>query len=143
MFSAGHFYYQERFSDVENSRVFGACFSPFGHGHNYVLEVQIEGSVQSEFKPILDAQLFEKLLTEVLLPLDHKHLNFEVPEFCNPKSTEEPTVVPTTENIALYLRSRVTREIALMKAQRMIRESVRLKGLKLFESPELWVEIIE
>ncbi|MGH9794706.1 MAG: 6-carboxytetrahydropterin synthase, partial [Candidatus Acidiferrales bacterium] len=42
-FSASHFYRNAEWSEEENRRVFGKCANPHGHGHNYVLEVTVEG----------------------------------------------------------------------------------------------------
>ncbi len=134
MFSASHFYRQEKFSDVENAEIFGACFSPHGHGHNYVLEVVLEGTLPDGYRPMIIRQSLEQILIEVTRTLDHKHLNFEVQEF--------RTLVPTTENIVLYLRERVLRQIEELIAQKALDRSVVFKGLKLFETPDLWVEVL-
>ena len=44
-FSAAHYYWNDAFSDEENARTFGKCANKNGHGHNYTLEVTVEGNV--------------------------------------------------------------------------------------------------
>lgn len=119
-FSSAHFYKQEKFSDDENRTTFGACYTTYGHGHNYVLEVFIEGVVDA-----LDSALFA-----VVSELDHRHLNFDVPAFA-PSGGR----VPTTENIALYLRDRLL--------ERLGTGDGRLQRLRLYETDDLWVEVWE
>ena len=42
-FSASHRLHTGVLSDAENESLFGKCNNPFGHGHNYVLEVSVAG----------------------------------------------------------------------------------------------------
>jgi len=89
-----HRLYSEELSSSENQRLFGKCTNPNGHGHNYILEVTLEGKIDPNslgcfivwpiFKAIIDQ--------EVMSRLDHKNLNLDVPEF--------KRLVPTAENIA-------------------------------------------
>jgi len=43
-FSASHVCRDPRLSDEENQRIYGMAANPHGHGHNYVVEVSLEGS---------------------------------------------------------------------------------------------------
>ena len=47
-FSASHRYYRPEWSEERNREVFGACANPHGHGHNYLLEVTVEGEPDVE-----------------------------------------------------------------------------------------------
>ncbi len=44
-FAASHRLHTEKLSEGENARVFGKCANPYGHGHNYVLEISVSGDV--------------------------------------------------------------------------------------------------
>lgn len=128
LFSSAHFYRQEKFSESENRQVFGRCYTPHGHGHNYVLEVFVTGPILSETKLVVNLAEIDEILIRVTDPLDHQHLNFDLPHFS--------TNVPTTENIALYLRDQLIQELRAFP-------KLKLQRLRLFETDDLWVEILE
>jgi 6-pyruvoyltetrahydropterin/6-carboxytetrahydropterin synthase len=100
-FAASHRLHTERLSDEENCRVFGKCNNPYGHGHNYVLEVRVSGPVDRATGMIANlADLDAFVEREVLEPFDHKSLNEDVVAFRE--------AVPTTENLCkeIYRRLR-------------------------------------
>ncbi|MBW8746291.1 MAG: 6-carboxytetrahydropterin synthase [Acidobacteria bacterium] len=104
-FSASHFYWVDSWSPEENQRVFGKCANRNGHGHNYTLEVTVQGKVDSVTGFVVDLkQLKEILEREVVSVYDHRHLNHEVPEF--------RTMQPTSENIAIAIWRRLEGKIA-------------------------------
>ncbi len=81
-FSAAHFYFNSAWSEEENERVFGKCANRQGHGHNYTLEVTVAGKPDPVSGFVVDLkQLKDILEREVLSVYDHRHLNYEVPEF--------------------------------------------------------------
>ncbi|WP_240416344.1 6-carboxytetrahydropterin synthase [Paenibacillus periandrae] len=95
-FSAAHFYRVSTWSEEENQRVFGLCSHQNGHGHNYVLEVMIRGSLDPKsgiVVNITDIDTVTKRLIEE--EFDGRFLNHEHPYFQNH--------VPTTEKIVEYL----------------------------------------
>src|SRR4051812_33820643 len=98
-FQCMHRYAVETWSEQKNKEVFGACFSPTGHGHNYALEAYFEGPVNRETGMVANLTDVDQILDQVLAPLDGRHLNFEVPEFKNQ--------VPTTEALANYILQRL------------------------------------
>jgi 6-pyruvoyltetrahydropterin/6-carboxytetrahydropterin synthase len=148
-FSSAHFYHQEQFSEEKNLEVFGRCFTPNGHGHNYTLEVFVAGPIDPETRLVVNLADLDEILLRVTDPLDHHHLNFDIPEFAmvsttvsntvsnTTSPTSVPTMVPTTENIAHYLRDKFIKELALHHP------TLRLHSLRLFETDNLWAEIIE
>ena len=104
-FSASHYYYIDAWSPEENLRVFGKCSNRHGHGHNYTLEVTVEGVVDPVSGFVVDLKaLKETMEREVVQVYDHHHLNLEVPEF--------RTTVPTTENIAIAIWNRLQDKIS-------------------------------
>ena len=99
-FSASHRLHSPHLTEEENYRVFGKCNNPYGHGHNYVIEVNMSGEVDSVTGMIanladLDAFVERKVLGE----FDHKSLNEDVPAFRDR--------VPTTENLCIEIFQRL------------------------------------
>jgi 6-pyruvoyltetrahydropterin/6-carboxytetrahydropterin synthase len=47
-FSAAHRLHNPDLSDDENRRIYGLCNSPNWHGHNYELDVTVEGEIDPE-----------------------------------------------------------------------------------------------
>ncbi|MBN1917369.1 MAG: 6-carboxytetrahydropterin synthase [Verrucomicrobia bacterium] len=95
-FSAGHRLFNPALSEDENARLYGKCANPGGHGHNYVLEVTVEGEIDPRTGMVLNfARLSETIRTEVLDRFDHRNLNTEV----------EPMrgLVPTAEHVAVAI----------------------------------------
>lgn len=95
-FSASHRLHSPRLSDAENDRLYGKCNNPFGHGHDYVLEVSATGPVDSLTGRILPIAALDRLVEEqILRRFANRNLNLDVPQFA--------TLVPTTENLALTI----------------------------------------
>lgn len=122
-FSASHRYYNAAWSAARNREVFGACSNASGHGHNYLLEVTVEGEISEETGMVVNLYDLKQVLKTVLLEFDHKHLNLDTPYFT--------TAIPTTENIAGVLWSILT---AYMKIG-------RLQSIRLFEEEDLYAEV--
>jgi len=131
MFSSAHLYKQKRFSHEENQRVFGLCYTEHGHGHNYVVEAFVSGPIDPNTKLVVNLNHLDRILDSATRPLEHHHLNFDVPEFLD--------LVPTTENIALYLRNRIKAELASLNSK--LQGQLELQRLRLFETEDLWVEV--
>ena len=91
-FCASHRLHNEALSDDLNLRIYGKCDSPFGHGHNYVLEVTVEGPIDQETGMVFDLAALDGIVgREVLERFDHTNLNLDVENF--------RAQVPTTENV--------------------------------------------
>lgn len=91
-FSAAHRLHVETLSDEENVAMFGKCNNPAGHGHNYQVEVAVLAPVDPQGRILTPEELDAVVARRVIDPLDHKHLNVDVPQF----QTRNPSV----ENIA-------------------------------------------
>jgi len=99
-FSASHRLHTSQLSEEENSRIFGKCNYPHGHGHNYVVEVNISGDVDPATGMIANlAELDAFVERQVLEDFDHKSFNEDVPVFRDK--------VPTTENLCLEIFQRL------------------------------------
>jgi len=124
-FSASHVCRNPALSDEENRQLFGLAANPHGHGHNYVLEVSVEGAPDAVTGMVLDLKELKDVLNrEVVEPYDHRFLNYEVPPF--------DRVIPTAENIA--------RDIWLRLEPRLSRPGRKLKLVRLYETPDLHVD---
>ncbi len=123
-FSASHICRSPQLTDAENERVYGAAANPLGHGHNYVVEVAVEGDPDPVTGMILDLKRLRDILEErVLNVYDHRLLNREVEPF--------DRVVPTVENIAIDIWERVAPHIPGRAA---------LYSVKVHETADLSVE---
>ena len=99
-FAASHRLHAAGLSDAENYQLFGKCNNPFGHGHNYELEVAVRGPVDAKSGQAVDRGLLDSLVAaHVLKPFDHANMNTEIGEF--------QELVPTTENLALVIERRL------------------------------------
>ena len=99
-FAASHRLHTAQLSEDENWRVFGKCNNPYGHGHNYVLEVSVSGDVDPATGMIANlAELDAFVEHRVLEEFDHKSLNESVPAFLEK--------VPTTENLCIEIFQRL------------------------------------
>ncbi|MGA3293950.1 MAG: 6-carboxytetrahydropterin synthase [Candidatus Acidiferrales bacterium] len=99
-FAASHRLHSPKFSDEENLRLYGKCSNPYGHGHNYALEVTITGPIDPATGMVANlGELDPFVEREVVEAFDHKYLNEEVPEFA--------VSVPTTENVCREIYRRL------------------------------------
>lgn len=93
-FNAAHRLWNPRFSEEKNGAVFGVCANPNFHGHNYNLDVSVEGDIDPETGYVLDIAVLKDRVTEHLIRhLDHKNLNLDVPWFAELNPTAENIVV--------------------------------------------------
>jgi 6-pyruvoyltetrahydropterin/6-carboxytetrahydropterin synthase len=124
-FSASHICARPEWSAEQNQAVYGANANPKGHGHNYVLEVTLEGETDPVTGMVFDLRELKDILqAEVVDPMDHRHLNHEVPPF--------DRIVPTTENLAAEIWRRL--------APHLVRPNARLTNVRLFETADLYVD---
>lgn len=98
-FCASHRLHSEHLSEEQNDRVFGKCNNPFGHGHNYVLEVSVSGKVDDATGMIANLGDLDGFVNHVLQAFDHKSLNEDVAAFREK--------VPTTENLCIEIYNRL------------------------------------
>jgi 6-pyruvoyltetrahydropterin/6-carboxytetrahydropterin synthase len=100
-FAASHRLHSDGFSEDENRKLYGKCSNPFGHGHDYVLDVTASGPVNASSGQVVHVPTLDRLVTEqVLKDFDHRYLNADLNEF--------KTLVPTSENIIRVIEDRLT-----------------------------------
>jgi 6-pyruvoyltetrahydropterin/6-carboxytetrahydropterin synthase len=95
LFSASHRLHSDEMSDAENAATYGKCNNPYGHGHNYALEVTVSGPVDQRTGMVCDlVELDDFVRREILERFDHENLN-TLREFAQ--------TVPTTENLCAVI----------------------------------------
>ena len=96
-FSASHRLHSPLLPDEANRELFGKCNNPFGHGHNYVLEVTVRGAVDAATGLAVNRGSLDRLVRRTVLDhVEHKDLNRDVPAFAG-------QYIPTTENLSLEI----------------------------------------
>lgn len=128
-FEASHRYWNTQFSEEENFRSFGKCVSPYGHGHNYVLRVTLAGHVDPRTGMVINIKELDRILKEVANEFDHKFINLDHPTFHDR--------VPTTENLAAYMRDNIEQKLYTEGAGRY-----QLTRVRLYEEPTLWSDVV-
>jgi 6-pyruvoyltetrahydropterin/6-carboxytetrahydropterin synthase len=122
-FSAAHRLHNDALSAEENRRLYGKCDNPFGHGHNYVLDVTVAGEIDPATGMVFDpGELDAMVQKEVLERFDLTNLNMDTEEF--------RTNIPTTENVCVAIY-----ELLREKVQGSgLRSSARLERVRLEET---------
>ncbi|MEK6677288.1 MAG: 6-carboxytetrahydropterin synthase [Planctomycetota bacterium] len=122
-FSASHRLRNSTWNEAENSRVFGKCANPNGHGHNYVLDVTVGGTSVDLKGGIFDLDSLQHTVkSQVIDRFDHKHLNLDCLEFA--------TLNPTVENIAWVIWGILSPAI----------QNSRLIAVRVWETPKTYAE---
>lgn len=121
-FSAAHRLHNPALSDEENRRIFGLCNSPNWHGHNYEMDVTVQGEPDPVTGYVVDLGILRDRAEEVIGDLDHRNLNVDVPWL--------EGVLPSTENLVVAIWNRLA---PLVPAGRLVR-------LVLWETPRNYVE---
>ena len=121
-FSAAHRLHNPSLSDEENRRIFGLCNSPNWHGHNYEMDVTVEGEPDPVTGYVVDLGILRDRAEEVIGDLDHRNLNLDVPWL--------EGILPSTENLVVAIWNRLA---PLVPSGRLVR-------LVLWETPRNYVE---
>ena len=91
VFPASHRLHSGALSEEQNRLTYGKCNNPYGHGHNYTLEVTVSGQVDPRTGMVCNlSELDDSVHSGVLDRFDHQNLNLR---------TEFDDLVPTTENL--------------------------------------------
>jgi 6-pyruvoyltetrahydropterin/6-carboxytetrahydropterin synthase len=126
-FSASHVCANPELSPAENMELYGPAANPHGHGHNYTLEVTLQGEADPATGMVYDIKALKDVLQrEIIGPMDHRFLNHEVPPF--------DRVVPTVENVAAEIWRRL---------EPCFRGHTRLYNVRLYETEDLFVDYAE
>ena len=101
LFAASHRLHNPLLSEAANRETYGKCNNPYGHGHNYFLEVTVSGPIAPETGMVCDLGALDAVVTrEVLDRFDHQNLN-QLQDFS--------TIIPTTENLTIRVQQILSR----------------------------------
>ncbi len=129
-FSASHRLHNDAMSAAENARTYGKCNNPYGHGHNYALEVTVGGQVHQGTGMICDLAELDRFVEQnILETFGHEHLNM-LPQF--------QELVPTTENLCVEIYDMLKRgfesaEVEKVRLEETSQNSFEYAGTR--ESP--------
>jgi len=122
LFSASHRLHSDAMSDAENQSTYGKCNNPYGHGHNYTVEVTLSGQVDQMTGMVCNlADLDGFMAREVLARYDHQNLN-TLKEF--------DSEVPTTENLCIQIYEIVHRGFRHAHLERVRIEETMLNSFE-------------
>ena len=121
-FSAAHQLHDPDLSDEDNLRLFGKCVSL--HGHNYVLEVVVQGGIDEATGYVMDLKSLADIIgSQVIRDVDHRNLNADVPWLKGR--------IPTTENLASAIWERLQPELP----------AGLLRSVRVWETDKNWAEV--
>lgn len=122
-FNAAHRLHNPAESAEWNRATFGPCNHPNYHGHNYEMDIEVEGAIDPATGFVVDVAELERLFQEEIhAVLDHRNLNLDVPWFRDRN--------PTAEQIAVFCWERLAARIP----------AGRLRRIRLWETPRNYVE---
>jgi 6-pyruvoyltetrahydropterin/6-carboxytetrahydropterin synthase len=121
-FNAAHELRNPDLSDAENQRLYGKCANL--HGHNYVLEVEVQGPVDPTTGYVFDLKRLSDVISRrVIEDVDHRNLNTDVPWLAG--------VIPTAENLALAFHERIRTHLP----------AGSLRRVRVWETDKNWAEV--
>lgn len=122
-FAAAHRYIRPEWDEAKNRAVFGPCYNPPAHGHNYMLEVTVSGEVDPKTGMVINLFDLKRVLLDVLEEFDHKNLNLDMPYFKDR--------IPTSENLAAVLWTKLATQ----------KEIGTLHTVRLYEDEDLYADV--
>jgi 6-pyruvoyltetrahydropterin/6-carboxytetrahydropterin synthase len=122
-YAAGHRYIKPEWDEAKNRAVFGPCYNPPAHGHNYMVEVTVSGEVDPKTGMVVNLFDLKRILLNVLEEFDHKNLNLDMPYF--------EDRIPTSENLARVLWTKLDTQKAIGT----------LHAIRLYEDEDLYADV--
>ena len=123
-FAAAHRYIKPEWDEGKNRAVFGPCYNPPAHGHNYMLEVTVSGEVDPKTGMVINLFDLKQVLLAVIEEFDHMNFNLDLPYFRDR--------IPTSENIARVLWTKLVAQSDIGT----------LDTIRLYEDEDLYAEIM-
>ena len=121
-FSASHRLDAPSLTAEENRRLYGKCNNPHGHGHDYAVEITVEGPLDASGQVVNRMALDTLVKDQALARMDHRYLNMDLAEFAD--------CVPTTENLAIAIWQRLAPKL----------KAAQLHRVRVYETPDLFVD---
>ena len=136
-FEASHRYWNPAFSHDKNLHIFGKCVSPYGHGPNYMLRVTVWGQSDPRTGMVINIKKLDSLLRDITSQFDHKFINLDHPAF--------QTRIPTTENLAAYVRDELEATLRSVNPHSAKfhpeNTAAQVFRVRLYEEPTLWADV--
>lgn len=121
-FNAAHELRNPDLSEAENRRLYGKCANL--HGHNYVLEVVVAGTIDPGTGYVLDLKRLSDVISRrIVEDVDHRNLNTDVAWL--------EGLIPTAENLALAFWERLRTELP----------EGTLRAVRVWETEKNWAEV--
>lgn len=111
-FSAAHRLHNPALSDEENARIYGPCNHPNWHGHNYEMDVTVEGEPDPRTGYLVDLGELRDVAEEVIGQMDHRNLNLDVAWLQG--------VIPSTENLVVAIWNQLEPRIPRGRLARIV-----------------------
>ena len=119
-FSSGHRYWKANLTEAENYELYGKWASPYNHGHNYVLDVEVSGTVNPQNGMVVNIKVIDDIIRQRVVALfDNKSINDQVEGF----DTKESCI----ENLLLFIADKLSGDA--------LPSECTLTGLRLEEMP--------
>jgi 6-pyruvoyltetrahydropterin/6-carboxytetrahydropterin synthase len=122
-FAAAHRYIKAEWDEAKNRAVFGLCYNPPAHGHNYMVEVTVVGEVDPKTGMVVNLFDLKRILLHMLEEFDHKNLNLDMPYF--------ESLIPTSENLARVLWTKLDTQKSIGT----------LHAIRLYEDEDLYADL--
>jgi 6-pyruvoyltetrahydropterin/6-carboxytetrahydropterin synthase len=122
-FSSSHRYIKPEWDEAKNRAVFGLCYNPPAHGHNYLLEVTVSGDIDPKTGMVVNLFDLKQVLLAMIEEFDHKNLNLDLPYFRDR--------IPTSENLARLIWTKLAPH----------RDIGTLHTVRLCEDEDLYAEV--
>jgi len=118
-FNAAHRLMNTNWSEEKNREVFGKCYNPNYHGHNYNLVVQLTGEIDPNTGYVIDMKVLSKIIRQYIIQkFDHKNLNKDTEEFKDLNPTAENIVVVIYNILRPLLDEQLDLKIKLYETER-------------------------
>jgi 6-pyruvoyltetrahydropterin/6-carboxytetrahydropterin synthase len=122
LFSASHRLHSEVMSEEKNKTTYGKCNNPYGHGHNYIVEVTVSGPVDESTGMVCNLTDLDGFIEkEVLDRYGHENLNL-LQDFSGQ--------VPTTENLCIQIYEIVQRGFHFAHLERVRLEETMMNSFE-------------
>jgi 6-pyruvoyltetrahydropterin/6-carboxytetrahydropterin synthase len=122
LFSASHRLHSDEMTEEENRATYGKCNNPYGHGHNYIIEITVSGAVDDKTGMVCNLVDLDTFVhNQILNRYDHQNLN-SLPEFAKQ--------VPTTENLCISIYDIVKRGVHQAHLERVRIEETMMNSFE-------------
>ena len=126
-FSSGHRYWLSNLTEADNRALFGPWASPFNHGHNFILDVTVEGEIDPTHGMVVNIKRIDDVLRDrIVSQFDQRSINDQIPHFANR--------APSLENLLAYIQAELAQPDTLPL-------EVALAGIRLEEMPGFYGEL--